>query len=102
MTSAPYSPCCKPSASPRSTSSAPDRATWSAAAAPASAAGLEVAIPPSGPDLKALLFQIEQSYCAEALRAAGGNRGKAACMLGLNAPAYRKALRERLGLQDEE
>ena len=62
----------------------------------------EVAIPEAGLDLKALLFQIEQSYCVEALRAAGGNREKAARMLGLNAPAYRKALRERLGVQGDE
>ena len=37
----------------------------------------------------------------KALEAAGGNREQAAKLLGLNAPAFRKALRERFGESGE-
>jgi DNA-binding NtrC family response regulator len=54
-------------------------------------------LPPEGMDLKAYLFQIEKHFYDEALRRAGGNREQAARLLGLNGPAFRKALKERFG-----
>lgn len=54
-------------------------------------------LPPEGMDLKAYLFQIEKHFYDEALRRAGGNREQAAKLLGLNGPAFRKALKERFG-----
>lgn len=59
-------------------------------------------LPSDGLNLKALLFQIERQFYFKALEAAGGNREQAAKLLGLNAPAFRKALRERFGDQAEE
>lgn len=52
-------------------------------------------IPVEGINLKALLYQAERSFFAEALRRTKGNREKAAQLLGLNPPAFRKALKER-------
>jgi len=52
-------------------------------------------IPDEGLNLKALLYQVERSYYEEALRQAGGNRERAARLLGMNPPAFRKALRQR-------
>ena len=52
-------------------------------------------IPDGGLNLKALLYQVERSYYEEALRQAGGNRERAARLLGMNPPAFRKALRQR-------
>ncbi|MCX7788736.1 MAG: RNA repair transcriptional activator RtcR family protein [Spirochaetes bacterium] len=52
-------------------------------------------IPDEGMDLRALLYQTERSYYEQALRKAGGSREKAAQLLGLNPPAFRKALKER-------
>jgi len=45
--------------------------------------------------LKALLYQVERHFYHQALKRAQGHREKAAGLLGLNAPAFRKALRER-------
>lgn len=61
-------------------------------------------IPEEGMNLKAFLYQVERSYYEEALRRAAGNRERAARLLGMNPPAFRKALRERFGdlLQREE
>ena len=59
-------------------------------------------LPSDGLNLRALLFQIERQFYFKALEAAGGNREQAAKLLGLNAPAFRKALRERFGDQAEE
>ena len=52
-------------------------------------------IPDRGLNLKALLYQVERSYYEEALRQAGGNRERAARLLGMNPPAFCKALRQR-------
>jgi transcriptional regulator with GAF, ATPase, and Fis domain len=59
--------------------------------------GIGSALPPDGLNLKALLFQVERQFYEKALGAAEGNREQAARLLGLNAPAFRKALRERFG-----
>lgn len=58
---------------------------------------LPVTLPAGGVNLKALLFQIEKEFYQQALARAGGNREKAAGLLGLNGPAFRKAMRERFG-----
>lgn len=57
-------------------------------------------IPDEGVDLNAVLFEIEKQYYEEALTKSGGNREKAARLLGLNGPAFRKACRERFGLSE--
>jgi transcriptional regulator with PAS, ATPase and Fis domain len=62
---------------------------------PGSTPELTLSLSPSGVDLKALLFQIEKHFYGQALRRVEGNKEKAAALLGLNAPAFRKALRER-------
>jgi len=54
-------------------------------------------LPPEGLNLRALLYQVEREFYQKALEAAEGNREQAARLLGLNAPAFRKALRERFG-----
>ena len=52
-------------------------------------------------DLRAWLYAAEREFFREALARAGGNRERAAALLGLNGPAFRKALRERFpGLSD--
>jgi len=56
-------------------------------------------LPADGLDLKALLTNIEKSYYEEALERTGGNAEKAAKLLGVQGPAFRKAARERLGLR---
>lgn len=58
-------------------------------------------LPAGGMNLKAFLFQIEKDYYTEALTRAGGNKERAAELLGLNGPAFRKALRERFGIEEE-
>lgn len=60
--------------------------------------GLTVDIPDEGLDLKALLFNIEESYYRRALDKTSGNRERAARLLGINPPAFRKALKERFSL----
>jgi DNA-binding NtrC family response regulator len=67
--------------------------------APAGATGgIEaVRIPEEGLQLKSLLSQVEHAYYKKALERTGGNRERAAALLGLNPPAFRKALRERFG-----
>jgi DNA-binding NtrC family response regulator len=62
---------------------------------PGSTPKLSLSLSASGVDLKALLFQIEKHFYGQALRRIEGNKEKAAALLGLNAPAFRKALRER-------
>jgi DNA-binding NtrC family response regulator len=62
---------------------------------PGSKPKLTLSLAESGVDLKALLFQIERHFYGQALRRVEGNKEKAAALLGLNAPAFRKALRER-------
>ncbi|TFG59981.1 MAG: AAA family ATPase [Spirochaetales bacterium] len=55
-------------------------------------------IPEDGLDLKAVLYQTEKSYYEEALKVSDNNREQAAKLLGLNPPAFRKALKERFGM----
>ena len=62
---------------------------------PGSIPKLTLSLPESGVELRALLFQIEKHFYGQALRLVEGNKEKAATLLGLNAPAFRKALRER-------
>jgi len=62
---------------------------------PGSTPELTLSLPGSGLDLKALLFQIEKHFYQQALRRSKGNKERAAALLSLNAPAFRKALRER-------
>jgi transcriptional regulator with GAF, ATPase, and Fis domain len=62
---------------------------------PGSTPKLTLSLPESGLDLKALLYQVERHFYQQALKRATGHREKAAGLLGLNAPAFRKALRER-------
>lgn len=52
-------------------------------------------IPEEGIDLKAFLYQMERSFYEQALKQTGGNREKAASLLGIRGPAFRKALKER-------
>ena len=59
---------------------------------------LDFSIPSDGIDLKAYLFNAEKTFYEAALRRTDGNREAAAKLLGLNAPAFRKALRERFGM----
>ena len=65
---------------------------------PAANGEVPVSIPDEGMNLKALLHQVEKQYYEEALKLAGENREKAAGLLGLNGAAFRKALRERFGI----
>ena len=50
-------------------------------------------------DVRGLLHSVERDYYLLALDRAGGNRERAAGLLGLNPPAYRKALRDRFGVE---
>ncbi len=59
-------------------------------------------IPEEGVNLKAILWDIEKGYFEEALRMSGGNRERAAKLLGMSGHAFRKACRERFGLTQEE
>lgn len=56
---------------------------------------LPVTIPEDGIDLKALLHRIEREYYEKAMEMADGNQARAADLLGVNPPAFRKAWRER-------
>ena len=58
---------------------------------------VDISIPEDGLDLKAYLFNIEKAFYEEALKRTGDNGERAARLLGLNGPAFRKALRERFG-----
>ncbi len=46
-------------------------------------------------DLLGILDETERAWYAQALEHAGGNKAEAARLLGINPPAFRKALRER-------
>ncbi len=69
--------------------------------APKGLNSLDVNIPDDGLNLNALLYQMEKEYYEKALRKARGNREKAARLLGINPPAFRKALRERFDIKFE-
>ncbi len=60
-----------------------------------------LAFPDEGINLKALLYQTEKELYQQALAKAGGNREQAARLLGLNGPAFRKALRERFDIEGD-
>ncbi len=66
---------------------------------PRSVSTLKVEIPEDGLNLKAFLYQVEKDFYEAALRKAGGNKERAAALLGLNPPAFRKALRERFDIR---
>jgi DNA-binding NtrC family response regulator len=61
--------------------------------APATVAGIWAEDGPIG--LRDVLEATERAFYAEALRRAGGNRSEAARLLGVQPPAFRKAVRER-------
>jgi len=67
-----------------------------------SVANMDVQIPENGIDLRALLFQMEKDFYLEALKSAEGNKERAAKLLGINPPAFRKALRERFCIQEQD
>lgn len=56
-------------------------------------------LPAEGLDLRAVLHNVERSYYEQALERSEGNAEAAAKLLGLQGPAFRKAARERLGIQ---
>ena len=59
----------------------------------------EITLPENGIDLKAFLHQAERQFFEKALETAGGNKETAARLLGLNGPAFRKACRDRFGIE---
>ncbi|WP_455382465.1 RNA repair transcriptional activator RtcR family protein [Salinispira pacifica] len=59
---------------------------------------IDLTIPKGGLNLRAFLFNIEKAFYTQAIELADGNREKAASMLSLNGPAFRKAAKERFGL----
>ena len=60
--------------------------------------GFAPRLPESGIDLKTLLFNIEVDLARQALEHSDHNAAAAAKLLGVQAPAFRKAMRERYGL----
>ena len=58
---------------------------------------VDISIPKEGLDLKAYLFNIERAFYEEALKRTDDSGERAAKLLGLKGPAFRKALRERFG-----
>jgi transcriptional regulator with GAF, ATPase, and Fis domain len=62
---------------------------------------IKVSLLEDGLDIKAYLTTIERELFMQALERADGNRGEAAKLLSLNAPAFREALRERFGVGDD-
>ena len=69
---------------------------------PRSVAGAVTEIPPEGLDLRALLHDMEKSFYQDALVKTNGNAEQAARLLGINGAAFRKAARERLGIDSGE
>ncbi len=59
-------------------------------------------LPDDGLDLRAVLHNIEKEYFLQALERSAGNAEQAARTLGLQGPAFRKAARERLGIEWRE
>lgn len=59
--------------------------------------GTRVHIPPEGINIRELISQLERDYYFAALEAADGNGERAAQLLGITGPAFRKAMRERFG-----
>jgi DNA-binding NtrC family response regulator len=67
--------------------------------AEAGAGGSAVEIPEEGLNVRAYLHHIEKSLYLQALERSGGNRERAAGLLGVTGAAFRKALRERFGVE---
>ncbi|MFW5728555.1 MAG: RNA repair transcriptional activator RtcR family protein [Spirochaetota bacterium] len=65
-------------------------------------APVTVDIPDDGMDLRAVLSQVEREFYERALEMTGGNAERAAPLLGLKAPAFRKAMRERFNMAPQE
>jgi DNA-binding NtrC family response regulator len=61
-------------------------------------APVSVDIPEEGMDLRAVLSQLEREFYERALDMTDGNAERAAPLLGLKAPAFRKAMRERFNM----
>jgi DNA-binding NtrC family response regulator len=61
---------------------------------------VSVDIPEEGLDLRTFLTQVEREYYERALEKAEGNGERAAQLLGLKAPTFRKAARDRFNLTD--
>jgi len=59
---------------------------------------IKLTLPAAGMELRAFMYNVEKSFYLQALERADGNREKAAALLGLNGPAFRKALKERFGM----
>ncbi len=56
-------------------------------------------LPENGVDINAMIYQIKEHFFKQALYQTEGNREKAASLLGLNPPAFRKALREQFDIE---
>jgi DNA-binding NtrC family response regulator len=65
-------------------------------------APVSVDIPEEGMDVRAVLSQLEREFYERALEMTGGNAERAAPLLGLKAPAFRKAMRERFNMSARE
>lgn len=63
---------------------------------------LSTDLPDDGVDLKAVMYNVEKEYYAQALERTGGNAEQAARLLGVQGAAFRKAARERLGIDWRE
>ena len=63
---------------------------------------LSTDLPDDGVDLKAVMYNVEKEYYAQALERTGGNAEQAAKLLGVQGAAFRKAARERLGIDWRE
>ncbi len=62
------------------------------------AAPVSLDIPEEGVDLRAVLSQVEREFYERALNMTGGNAERAAPLLGLKPPAFRKAMRQRFNM----
>ncbi|MDX9802348.1 MAG: sigma-54 dependent transcriptional regulator, partial [Spirochaetia bacterium] len=61
---------------------------------------LEITIPEEGFNIKTVIYNYEKDIYVKALEMTNGNRENAAKLLGLNPPAFRKALRERFSIAE--
>ena len=56
---------------------------------------LDISVPDEGVNVKSVIYNLEKEYYMKALDKTNGNKEEAAKLLGINPPAFRKALRER-------
>ena len=61
---------------------------------------LEIDIPDEGFNIKTVIYNYEKEIYRKALEKTDGNRENAAKLLGINPPAFRKALRERFSFTE--